>query len=161
MHLCVVCRQPILFDDVEDLYAYNTRGSVVMSRLEIKNLICDECIEKGWLLSFDGTPAQLKNKLPKKGSDSNMSELISAEEARRKSDGGREKAVASEIAEIKHLIDAATERGEYFITLPEGKGIWGDTADLLMDKGYSCRFVDAGHHNLSLVISWSDRLTKP
>lgn len=161
MHLCVVCRQPILFDDVEELYAYNSRGSKVMYRPEIKNLICNECLEKGWLLSFDGTPVQLKNEPPKKGSTSNMSELISAEEARRKSDEGREKAVASEIAKIKYLIEAATERGEYFITLPEGKGIWGDTADLLMDKGYSCKFVNAGYQNLSLVISWSDRSTKP
>ena len=61
MHLCAVCCQPILFDDIGDLYAYNSRGAIVMSRPEIKNLICDECIEKGWLLSFDGTPVQLKN----------------------------------------------------------------------------------------------------
>lgn len=66
MHLCVVCRQPILFDDVETLYAYNSRGAIVTSRSEIKNLICDECLEKGWLLSFDGTPVQLENEPQRK-----------------------------------------------------------------------------------------------
>ena len=49
-----------------------------------------------------------------------MSELISAEEARRKSDEGREKAIVREIAEIKHRIDIAIENGEYHVTLPIG-----------------------------------------
>ena len=150
MHLYVVCRQPILFDDVETLYAYNSRGAIVMSRPEIKNPICDECIEKGWLLRFDGTPVQLKNEPPqKKGSTSNMSELISAEEARRKSDEGREKAIASEIAKIKYLIDAATENGEYYVTLPIGTRPYSETVEFLRSKGYDCKYRGG-----SMVISW-------
>lgn len=78
-----------------------------------------------------------------------MSELISAEEARRKSDVGYEKAIAREIDRIKCLIDAATENGEYYVTLPIGTRPYCETVEFLRSKGYDCKFRGG-----SMVISW-------
>ena len=151
MHLCVVCRQPILFDDVEDLYAHNSRGAIVTSRREIKNLICDECLEKGWLLSFDGTPVQLKNELPKKGSASNMGELISATEARERTKVELEIIVQNELSKIQKHIDEAIKYGEYCTYIDDT--LRPETKQELKRLGYS---ISGDYQSESIQISWRE-----
>lgn len=78
-----------------------------------------------------------------------MSDFISADEARKRSDVGYEKAIASEMGRIKYLIDAATENGEYCVTLPIGTRPYCETVEFLRSKGYDCKFRGG-----SMVISW-------
>ncbi len=81
-----------------------------------------------------------------------MSELMSAEEARRKSDVEKDKAIAREIDRIKCLIEIATGAGEYYISLPDGAIPHNETINLLQSKGYRCQFIG----DSSVIISWRE-----